>query len=287
MTYEYFLDRLEQLIQEHKDADETVKRVRILKNNGVKLDGFSYYVAGHREHPTVYVNRYYREGLTEEELLDIAELVLKTQRESQLFSIQGLELMLDFRKMKERVLCRLINRERNEELLKEVPWLPWLDLAVVFYFLVPEQMVKHATALIYTKHMEYWGVEMEDICRAAAENMARTQVFLEPMEEFLGEMGVEPLSSGLHILSNGQKEYGAAVILDPKVQRMCFEKLGESYYVIPSSVHELLLLPLSLSTGRSDLDELIQEVNASCVSEEEYLSGHAYFYSEETEMVDC
>ena len=76
MTYEYFLDRLEQLIQEHKDADETVKRVRILKNNGVKLDGFSYYVAGHREHPTVYVNRYYREGLTEEELLDIAALGL-------------------------------------------------------------------------------------------------------------------------------------------------------------------------------------------------------------------
>ena len=68
---------------------------------------------------------------------------------------------------------------------------------------------------------------------------------------------------------------------------MCFEKLGESYYVIPSSVHELLLLPLSLSTGRRDLDELIQEVNASCVSEEEYLSGHAYFYSEETGMVDC
>lgn len=285
MTYEYFLDRLEQMIEEQKEKDETVRRVRILKNNGVKLDGFSYYVEGHREHPTVYVNQYYRENLTEEELSQIAGQVLKTQRESQLFPVRGLEELLDFRKMRRRIHSRLISREKNEELLEEVPWLPWLDLAVVFYFQVPEQMVKHATALIYTKHMEYWGVTLEDICHAAAENMARTQVFLEPMEAFLGEMGFEPLSSGMHILSNEQKEYGAAVILDPKVQRMCLEKLGESYYVIPSSVHELLLLPQSLSTGRSDLDELIQEVNASCVSEEEYLSGHAYFYSEETDTL--
>lgn len=286
MTYESYLVCLEEKILERATAKETVKRVRILKNNSVKLDGFSYCVEGHREHPTVYVNEYYREDLTEMELADIADMVLKTQRECRLFSSKGVDLMMDFERMKKQIHCRLISRERNEQLLEEIPWLPWLDLAIVFYFQVPEYLVQHATVLIYTKHMEYWGVTIKEVSQAAAENMADMPVFLESMESFLGGSDYEPLSSGMHILSNVQKEYGAAVIIDPRVQRMCLQRLGESYYVIPSSIHELLLLPESLATGRDDLDMLIREVNETCVSREEYLGEHAYFYSEKTGLLE-
>ena len=282
MTYEYFLTRLEQMVMERLREGETVKKVRVLKNNDVWLDGFSYCVEGHREHPTVYVNGYYREEMAETELEAAAGLVLKTLRECRLFSGQSIEQIMDFEQMKERIFCRLISREKNAQLLEKVPWLPWLDLAIVFHFQIPEDVVERATALIYTAHMEYWGVTCEELCRAAAKNMAGLSVFLEPMETFLGEAGFCPLNSGMYILSNRSREYGAAVIVDPKVQRMCFQELGENYYVIPSSVHELLLLPESLSTGRDDLDRLIGEVNESCVSPEEYLSGHAYYYSAET-----
>ena len=98
--------------------------------------------------------------------------------------------------------------------------------------------------------------------------MAEVQVFLEPMEAFLGDMGFEPLSSGMHILSNSRKMFGAGVIIAPKVQRMCLEQLGESFYILPSSIHELILLPESLATTRAELDQLIREVNEACVSRE-------------------
>lgn len=286
MTYEYFLVRLEQKILERLEEGEAVKKVRVLKNNGVELDGFSYYVEGHRERPTVYVNHYYQEELTEAELVEIADAVLKMQRECGLLPQQGIEQMMDFHRMRKRIRCRLISRERNEALLGEVPWLPWLDLAIVFYMQVPEQVVEHATALIYTGHMDYWGVTLEEVYRAAAENMAEIRVFLEPMETFLGDMGFEPLSSGMHILSNSRKMFGAGVIISPKVQRMCLEQLGESFYILPSSVHELILLPESLAGPRAELDQLIQEVNEACVSQEEYLSDHAYYYSAERETVE-
>ena len=90
----------------------------------------------------------------------------------------------------------------------------------------------------------------------------------------------------MHILSNRRKMFGAVVIIDPKVQRMCLERLGESFYILPSSIHELLLLPESLATTREELDQLIQEVNEACVSQEEYLSDHAYYYSAEKEEVE-
>lgn len=286
MTYEYFLMHLEQKILERLEKGEVVKRVQVLKNNGVELDGFSYYVEGHRERPTVYVNHHYQEELSEEELADVADAVLKTQRECRLLPRQGVEQMMDFDAMRKRVCCRLISRERNEALLEELPWLPWLDLAIVFYLQVPRQVVEHATAVIHTSHMEYWGVTLEDLCHAAAENMAKVRILLEPMETFLGDLGFEPLSSGMHILSNSRKLYGAGVIIDPGVQHRCLEQLGESFYILPSSVHELILLPESLATTRTELDQLVQEVNEACVSQEEYLSDHAYYYSAATGMIE-
>ena len=285
MTYDDFLRCLEQKIQSCLQGRESVRRVRILKNNGVKLDGFSYYVEGHKERPTVYVNQYYEEEITQERLVQMAELVLKTLRECRLLDVQGVEQMMDFAAIRERIFCRLVSRERNEPLLMDIPWLPWLDLAIVFHFQVPECMMQRGTALIHTSHMNCWGVTLDELFRAAAENMAKVQIFLEPMETFLWTFGFEPLSNGMHVLSNQQKEYGAAVIIDPRVQRLCFRKLGESFYVLPSSVHELLLLPESLSAGRTELDRLIREVNDTCVGKEEYLSGHAYFYSGETETL--
>lgn len=282
MTYEYFLTRLEEKVRERQEEGETIRRVQVLKNNSVKLDGFSYCVEGHREQPTIYVNHYYRDDLTETELEETVGTLLKTLRECRLFPGQGVDQILNFRKMKDRVFCRLISREKNEELLAQVPWLPWLDLAVVFCLVIPEHIVERASALIYTSHMEHWGITQEELHRAAAENMAGLPVYLEPMETLLEGFGFDVLSSGLYVLSNERKEYGAAAIIDPTVQRMCRERLGEDYYVLPSSVHELILLPESLFTGREELDALIQEVNENCVSPEEYLGSHAYHYSLET-----
>ena len=282
MTYEFFLTRLEEKIREWQEEGEKICRVQVLKNNSVKLDGFSYCVEGHKERPTVYVNHYYREDLTEEDLAQTADLTLKTLRECRLFPGRGVDQILNYRRMKDRIFCRLISREKNEELLTQVPWLPWLDLAIVFCLAIPEQIVERASALIHKSHMEGWGITQEELHRAAAENMAKLPVLLEPMETLLEGYGLDVLSSGLYVLSNKRKEYGAAAIIDPAVQRMCYEQLGEDYYVLPSSVHELILLPDSLFTGREELDALIQEVNENCVSQEEYLGSHAYHYSHET-----
>ena len=208
MTYDDFLICLEQKIQSCLQGRESVRRVRILKNNGVKLDGFSYYVEGHKERPTVYVNPYYEERMTQESLVQLAELVLKTLRECRLLDVQGVEQMMDFAAIRERIFCRLVSRERNEQLLMDIPWLPWLDLAIVFHFQVPECMMQRGTALIHTSHMDCWGVTLDELFRAAAENMAKVQIFLEPMETFLGTFGFEPLSNAgaASVLSEAGRE---------------------------------------------------------------------------------
>ncbi|MBS6395713.1 MAG: AAA family ATPase [Clostridiales bacterium] len=279
MTYERFLAKLEESICTRIREEETVRRIQILKNNGVKLDGFSYCLKGHREQPTIYVNHYYRADMEMAELEKLAERILKKQRESILMPERDLMEVLDYSRMKDRIYYRLISRERNEELLQKVPWLPWQDLAIVFYIRIPDHIVERATAMIHESHMRYWGISIQELYRAAAVNMAKISVMLEPMEVFLEGCGIDVPESGMYILSNEWKEYGAAMIVDPGVQKMCLQRLGEDYYVLPSSIHEVILLPGRLASDRRFLDELVQEVNAKCVSREEFLSSHAYVYS--------
>lgn len=279
MTYEMFLDCLECAVQQAKRENEQIKRVHILKNNGVYMDGFACRLPGRREEPTVYVNHYYRENAEEEYVQEVAHMILGIQRESMSFSSNDLEQVLDFERMKKRIFFRLVSKEKNAELLKKVPYVEWQDLALIFYLKIPEVIVKHATAVIHTNHMERWGVGVEELYHTAKVNMEEMPLFLHPIEDFLKDYGLEDFGSGMHVLSNQQKEFGAAVIVDPKVQKMCADRMKGDYYVLPSSIHEVILLPARQEYERKELDEMIRDVNGQCVSREEYLGNHAYYYS--------
>ena len=278
MTYEEFLSGLEQELSLLAEEEEKIRRVQVLKNNGVKLDGFSCRTGGRKEQPTVYVNHYYHESLRREELEELAVQILKVQRESLLDRGGELLQILEYEKMEKRIYYRLISREKNEELLRDVPHLFWLDLAVVFYMRIPEEIINNATALIHNSHMEQWGTDLKALCRTAAENMADVPVMFEPMEKILGCFGAEGISSGMYVLGLRDREYGAAVMLDPKILRRCFREIGEEFYVLPSSIHEVILLPVSHSDNPADLERLVKEVNEACVAPEDYLSGHVYRY---------
>ncbi len=282
MSYEEFLDRLEQELLCEKKPEEEIRRVQILKNNGVRLDGFSCRIQGHREQPTVYVNHYYQESSEERKIEEVAALLLRIMRESILEQGEQLERLMDYPKMRDHIFYRLISREQNEELLETLPHILWLDLAIVFYLRIPEEVVKNATALIHDRHMEHWGLTTEELYRIASENMAGMDLLFHPMEQLLDEYGLGDIESGMYVLSNASREFGAAVIAEPEVRRMCARELGGDYYVLPSSVHEVILLPAELAVSREELDELVREVNKSCVSREEVLSGHAYRYSAKT-----
>lgn len=278
MTYEQFLDRLEQELCLLTGKGESIRRVRVLKNNGVKLDGFSCCVEGRREQPTVYVNHYFSGDMRPGDLKKLAEQILKVQKESLLARGGELLQVLKYENMKGRIFYRLISREMNEELLRDVPHLLWLDLAIVFYLKIPEEIIDNATALIHNSHMEQWGIDIKELYRTAAENMAGIPVMLEPMEQILRDCGLDSKTSGMYVLGIRGREYGAAVMLNPGVLRMCFERIGEEYYVLPSSIHEVILLPASCSDSASELEGLVREVNESCISREDYLSGHVYRY---------
>ena len=265
--------------------EETIKRVQVLKNNGVQLDGFSCVMEGHREQPTVYVNHYFREDVTKEDLCTLAAMVLKIQRDSMLHQTGDFEMLLDYEKMKKRIYCRLISRNKNEDLLKTVPWIPWMDLAIVFYMEIPGKLIKNATALIRTAHMERWKITEDQLFERAKKNLQRRGFRMVAMTEFLGDQ-VECPDAEMYILNTKKPEFGAAVFVDSQVRRICARQIGGSYYILPSSIHELILLPDKVDYERKELDELVRQVNSQCVEAEDFLSDHAYYYNAQKDRIE-
>lgn len=80
----------------------------------------------------------------------------------------------------------------------------------------------------------------------------------------------------MYVLSNTERFYGASAILYPKILLQFARSIGQDFYILPSSVHEVLLLSKESGARRSDLNRMIQDINASQVAEEEILSDHVY-----------
>ena len=86
-------------------------------------------------------------------------------------------------------------------------------------------------------------------------------------------------SVALYVLTNSRGINGAACILYPRVLKEFAESLGEDLIILPSSIHEVLLTPSSVSLPPEELNEMVQAINQSDVPAEDRLSDHIYYFS--------
>lgn len=278
----------------------------VRKNNGVTRTGLFLRKEGETVGAVVYLDTYYRcwgRGAGEAPIGDVARLVCKA------FSDSGREELVarefrDFGSLRHRIVYRLVSRERNEELLKEVPWVPFCDLAVVFCLAGKEDGIGRLTAMIGNEWAGKWGLGLKELYGLAAENTprlfpARIKSMREVMEgiarEHLGEAYREevveelfsaPVVSPLYVISNEAGNWGAATVLYQGVLKGFSDQVGKDLILLPSSVHEFLIIPWEERLDMGELRDLVIHVNQSEVSEEEILSDQVYRYRRETDRIE-
>ena len=196
-----------------------------------------------------------------------------------------MDFFTDYDRLKSTVAYKLINAEKNQELLKKIPHLPYLDLAIVFYCLLADTPVGNATVLIHNSHMKLWNIRCADLYRDAKANMGKLlPARLSGMAEVIRELSggrEEPENVGvpMYVLTNTQKSLGAACILYDGVLKSCAARLGEAYYVLPSSVHEVIMVPVSAVGDEQELTAMVRDINRTQVRDTEVLSDNIYLYS--------
>ena len=295
MNYQEFVGSVTGFLRESLPGGTRLQLIPLEKNNGIIMDGLSVRKEGKRVAPMIYLDSYYREYLDGRSLRGICDQILECCEDSDFEEHFDVDFFREPERVRPTVAYRLINYEKNRELLQEIPHLPFLDLAVIYYSLLTDTPVGHATVLIRNSHLELWGKNTSWLYEAAKENteklLPKRLVSMEDMIYELSEGKQEAEYAGvpMYVLTNSRKSFGAACLLYDGVLGECFRRLEESYYLIPSSVHEVILIPASAVGDSRELCALVQEMNRTQVRSTEVLSDTVYLYSEETrrlEMID-
>lgn len=186
----------------------------------------------------------------------------------------------------DRIFYRLTSFIKEEVFDENTVSIPFLDAAITFHYLLNCQEKGISSFCITEGLMEEWELTAADLMRYAKQNTPRLfPAVIKPIEEILeaGEEEREETSgtgeSEIYVLTNSIGTFGAAALLYPGVLRQFAEGKKADLYVLPSSVHEVILLPRSAAVSVEQLDRLIQEMNDSQVPEEEILSDQVQCFS--------
>ena len=294
MRYEKFEEEVIKRVQEIVGSSGSVRVNDVRKNNNILLRGMIVLRDGQNVSPTIYLNSFYemlKEGMDLEVVVrKILELYVGSLSRSKV----DMEFFKDFEQVKNQIVYRLINREKNKELLADIPHVDFLDLAICFYYSFWHPEIGEGAILIHNSHLEMWNVEAGILMPLANLNTprlmpARFCTIDEALsgvldEEQSAELQKLQQESGkyLYVLSNIKCCNGAAVILYPGMLETVARRLRSSFYLLPSSIHETLLLCDDGKSNSEDLHMMIADINGSQIREEEVLSDYAYHYDAAT-----
>lgn len=289
MTYDQFAMAVEKTLKEAVNEETEVSVRSAEKNNGIRRTGILLKTDGVNAAPTIYLEEYYRKYREGSTLEHIADEILRLYRGVCFSRSWGAERIASYEEISGRIIYRLINRAANESALLEQPYVAYHDLAIVFCVLLEITGNGTATMTIKNEHLSLWDVSAEEIYARACENTERLlpSQFMT-MRAMIEEMCLHSPTGGrdlMYVMSNRIKSFGAATILYEGSLDMIAEYLQDNFFVLPSSIHEVIIVPEEFGVSHADLSEMVADINRTQVDDEEVLADHAYFYDREEKVL--
>ena len=287
MEMKQFAEAVLTALREKADGRFNAWIIEKEKNNGVILTGITTESPGCNVRPCIYLDDYYeifRNGdLNPSEAADMVyDRIMEHQKYIPDISIQD---FLQWDSVRGLIYPKLVNTELNRNQLEQMPNRSFLDLSVVYYVKIAEDENGIRTIAVRNEHLILWRQDEGAIYEAALKNMAGsgTCLFGDMLTVLSQRINLKMTqtvmdSHKMYILTNHRGCFGAAEILEPSVAEKISQQIGD-FIVLPSSVHELFIIPEEHTTDSySHLAAIVRCVNRESVSLEERLSDHVYTY---------
>lgn len=292
MTYNQFLNYVkEQSVYELEHPENYQASINhIIKNNAVEYDGISLRKHGDELAPTVYLNPFYEQYLDGRPLKSIlGEIVSILQDDVPSLEVPA-SLYDNYDAVRSQIIFQLVNYKRNQEQLSDCPYLPFCDLAITFRWLVHIDSQSIASSLITNREVELWNVSIQELYQAAKQNTKQLfpcliqpldvllQEYLPDDEELQGLFNSSGSEFQLHILTNRSKINGSTCLIYDNILAEFSSQHHSDIYILPSSIHELLLLPANPHIEEPALLSLVHDANRTVVADTDFLSDSIYRY---------
>lgn len=297
MLYDEFVDECKDRLQDYlKSQGEQVDVMyHSVRKINFKEEALLVRYKGDQIAPVVYMSGRYEDYLSGREMSEIVKDIARDVQEARKHQPDMLDFTAEM--AKERLYLSVINAEKNEELLNSVPYRKIEDLACIAKF----RLDAEASVVVNETLCRQFRLTAEEVLAIGERNMVKNGYQCEPLDleikRILKEQGVsdreieegmmKTQSSMMYVASTANHMEGAAVIASREAMHDFYEKIGEPFYILPSSRHEVILLPDRCGLEIADLAEMVKDVNRQVVDEKDVLSDHVYhFDGRQIERVD-
>lgn len=297
LNYEEFKDYLKENIKSKLPEEYEMAQVDIhpiTKNNGIILDGLIISNETQAISPTIYLNDAYTDyrqnGNLDETVTKVAGMYVDAMEQSPELMTMDLENDLFSEKGKELITFRVCGYEANKELLETMPHERVGDMAMTYHIIATQSEDGFGSIRITDSLMKQMGLDETELKSRALDNTLRMypptlKSMMEVMEEMMfgkskemGELGRELPEDNMYVLSNTSGINGATSLFYPEVQETIANTLGRNYFVLPSSIHEMLIVPDDGQMTQQELASMVKEVNETQVAPNEVLTNNVYHY---------
>lgn len=303
-TMEAFAGTVKTAMEAHYGDEYRVTVQDVHKNNNLVLTGITILKKDCNIAPTIYLNQaleQYQEGRTME---SICREIIRVYEEHKVQTDFDVSCVTDFSKVQNRICYKVINAEKNKVLLADTPHVLLEDLAVIFYILVSNDAEGTGTITIKNNMLEYWDVNTDTLYelalantqrlfRGTVQSMANVMIDIlskEMDEEVAGEFFDMMVDADdvvpMYVCSNIMKLNGAGVILYNGLLQEFADRVGSDVFILPSSIHETLLIPVNADMDVEYLRDMVKTVNRTEVAPDEVLSDNVYYYNRLTDRVE-
>ena len=281
--------------ERHPNCGVTVECVK--GNNGTSYEGFLVKLFDVQCFPVIPCDEL--ECALQDEECDLAEVLDKVDEVLENRVDLDASFFMDYEKVRDKIYIRVINKEQNKELLERAPHLEYLDLAVTFRIGPIHTGKNEGSTLITYPMFQAWRITEDELFEVADENSFKVMPEIVSMAKLMRQMMMDEeveLEQALDVLANS-KEYmhvcgyrslaGAACILNKELMQSFSVEVEADILILPSSIYELILLPMKGSYSLERFVQIVDEVNRNVVPANEILSGHIYKYDRsKDEIID-
>lgn len=291
MDFNVFTDNIVNVLQQRMGHEYDIKVTKVTKNNDIELTGLVLMKESDNLSPTIYLDGLFAEYQDGAYIEDLAEQIIRFYKEQLPAGRLDMDFFRNFEQVKDRIFYKLVSFDKNRKMLEKLPYYKWNDLAIIFYYAMEEEKIGRASITIHNQHLKMWEQSLDTLYTVAQENMKRSMPELlvsmkELLEETTGLKMGEDTYLPMYVLTNQEKVYGAAAMLYSGQMKKLAERWQTDLLILPSSIHEVLLLPDDGQNEYAFYRQMVEEVNTTQVEPEEVLSYSLYRYCREKAEIE-
>lgn len=298
--YEYVKDNVKEYLPE-KYLKADIRLLDVIKKNGLSLTAMAISAEESNHTLRIYLDSFYQEYCHGKDVDtcvgEVADIWIERIDMKQKVDVNAL---MEYSNIKDKLQLQICDAERNQEWLKDKVTIMQGDFAAYFTVNLEENEEGITSFAVNKAHLDTWKIDVQTLQHDTEKADKNRKPVLYSMENLMGMLAkgeaaqnllnrdrkAEEFIQPMFCLTNEARINAASLIIYEDIRKQIGEFMNGDFYILPSSIHEILILPADGAFSVQELNNLVQEVNENVVALEDLLSNKVQFCDGRTAILE-